>query len=99
MCVVHVDDAAKAYVALLSHPDASGVYNVPGENGVTSKDIAEAIAQKLHCKAESVTMETAAQEFGGFVAKFVSMNAQADGSRIRQDLDWQPQYTCFKQAI
>ena len=48
-CAVHADDAAGAYVALLTHTSARGVYIVVGEKGVTSKHLAEIIASKLHC--------------------------------------------------
>lgn len=55
----HVNDSARAYVALLSHKDAHGVYTVSGENGVTGKEFAEIIAAKLQCKAESVKLKQA----------------------------------------
>lgn len=50
LCIVHADDAARAYVALSSHKDACGVYNVTGEKGVTAKDIAEISESKSNCK-------------------------------------------------
>ncbi|KAL0056069.1 hypothetical protein WJX82_007413 [Trebouxia sp. C0006] len=65
---VHVDDAARAYVALLTHSSAKGIYNVVGENGVTSKDLAERIASMLHCGTESITREEAQKLFGFVIA-------------------------------
>ena len=99
LCVVHADDAACAYVALFSHKDARGVYNETWENGVTAKDIAEIIASKLNCKAESMTPQEAQQLFGDLIATITSMNAQADGSKLQHDLGWKPQYTSIKQEI
>jgi len=96
---VHVDDAAQAYVSLLTHKTARGVYNIVGENGVTGKDMADIIAAKLHCKAESVKEEEAVELFGGFIAMVTAMNNQVDSSKAKQDLDWNPQYTSIKEGI
>ena len=74
MCAVHVDDAARAYVALLTHSSAKGIYNVVGENGVTSKDLAERIASKLHCGTESITREEAQKLFGFVIAMRTGAN-------------------------
>ena len=97
--MVHVDDAVRAYVALLTHPDARGVYNVVSENGVTSKDIADIIATKLGCKTNSVTFAESTQLFGPFVARITSKNNQVDYSMTQRDLDWSPQYTSIKEAL
>ena len=99
MCVAHVDDVASAYVALLSHREARGAFNVPGQNGVTSKEIAEIIAGKLQCKTESVTLEEAQKLFGPIIAKITSQNCQADGSKIKRELGWEPVHTDISKDI
>ena len=96
---MHVDDAVRAYVALLTHPEARGVYNVVSENGVTSKAIADIIASKLGCKTESVSFEESAELFGPFVARITSKNNQVDYSMTQRDLDWSPQFLSIKEAI
>jgi len=97
--VVHVDDAVQAYVSLLTHKDAKGIYNITGENGVTSKTIADIIAAKQKCKCESVTVEEAEKLFGVIIARLTSGNNQTDSSKTRRELDWKPQYTSIKEAI
>ena len=99
MSVVHVDDAVQAYLALLDHKDAHGMFNIPSENGVTGKSMAESIAAKLHCKVKSVSMETAEDLFGPHIAKLTSMNNQVDGSRVHRELGWTPQHTSFRDTI
>ena len=95
---VHVDDLAKAYVSLLSHPRAQGIYNIVGENGITGKTVADVIAKKLQCKAESVTADEAFAQLG-IVAKFTAIHCQGDSSKARRELDWQPEYTNFRETI
>ncbi len=99
MCAVHADDAARTYVALLTHTSARGIYNVVAENGVTSKDLAEIIASKLHCDTESITREEAEKLFGFVVAMRTGVNNQADASKTQYELDWKPQYTSIKAVI
>lgn len=99
MCAVHVDDAASAYAALLTHKDARGAYNVSGETGFTAKDIAETIAAKLKCRTKSVQLDEAKELFGPVVAMRVSMNAQVDNSKAQRELNWKPQHTNIKQEI
>lgn len=102
MCAVHADDAARAYVALLTRSrllSARGIYNVVGENGVTSKDVAEIIASKLHCGTGSVTREEAEKLFGFVVAMRTGINNQADDSKTQYELDWKPQYTSIKAVM
>ncbi|DBA95885.1 TPA: hypothetical protein ACH3X1_001424 [Trebouxia sp. C0004] len=96
---VHADDAARAYVALLTHSGARGIYNVVGEYGVTSKDLAEIIASKLHCDTKSVTREEAEKLFGYVVAMRTGVNNQADASKTQCELDWKPQYTSIKEIM
>lgn len=95
---VHVDDLARAYVALLSHPTAQGIFNIVGENGITGKTVADIIANKLQCKAGSITAAEASRQLG-VVAKFTTINCQGDGSMARRELDWQPEYTNFKETV
>lgn len=97
--VIHVEDAAQAYVSLLIHPHAKGMYNNVGENGVTSQAIAETIASKLGCKATSVAFDEASRQFGAHIATLTSMNLQADGTKAQCDLDWSPQHINFRETI
>ena len=99
LCVVHVDDAVRAYMSFLTHKDAHGVYNIAGQNCITSKDIAEIIASKLKCHTSSVSLEEAQVLFGPFIAKLGSMNSQADCSKALHDLEWQPQYMDFHDQV
>ena len=97
--MVHVDDAVRAYMSCLTHKNARGVYNVAGQNNITSKDIAEIIATRLQCKTVSVPLEEAEKLFGPFIAQSSSTNSQANTSKAQHDLDWQPQHTNFHKEV
>lgn len=99
LCVVHVDDAVHGYVSCLRHKNARGIYNLVGENGVTSQTIAEIIAAKQSCKTESVSIEEAEKLFSPIIARLTSSNNQADSSKAKHELDWKPQYTSIREAI
>ena len=94
--MVNVDDAARAFAALVSHPEARGVYNVSGENGITSKEVAEIIAARVGCKTESVTLDEAKGLFGPAIAGLTSKNNQVDNSKTQSELSWKPQHTDFR---
>lgn len=99
LCVVHVDDAVRGYVSCLSHKNARGIYNLVGENGVTSQTIAKIIASKQSCKTESVTLEEAEKLFSPLIARLTSSNNQLDSSKAKHELEWKPQYTSIREAI
>ena len=89
----------RGYMSFLTHKDARGVYNIAGQNGITSKAIAEVIASKLNCNTASVSMEEAQQLFGPFIAMLGSMNSQADCSKAMRELGWQPQHLDFYDKV
>ena len=99
LCVVHVDDAVRGYMSFLTHKDARGAYNIAGQNGITSKAIAETIASKLNCSTASVSMEEAQHLFGPFIATLGSMNSQADCSKALHELGWKPQHLDFHDKV
>lgn len=84
---------------LLTHKTAHGVYNLAGQNGITSKEIAEIIAASLGCGAVSVSLEEAQKLWGPFVAHGISINSQADWSKAFCDLGWEPLQTNFEQEV
>lgn len=86
-------------MACMTHKHAHGVYNVAGQNNITSKDIADIIATRLRCKTVSVPLEEAEKLFGPFIAQSSSMNSQADTSKAQHDFDWQPQHTNFHEEV
>ena len=97
--MVHVDDAAHAFAALVTHTNARGTYNVSGENGITSKEIAEVIASRVGCKTESVTLDEAKDLFGPAIAGLTSKNNQVDNSKTQSELQWKPRHTDFRSSI
>lgn len=98
MFPTHADDMVRAYVALLSHAAARGVYNIIGWSGITSRSIAENIASKLGCSAKSVTLVELSKT-GPFLAPVISVKCQGDSSKAQHELDWQPWHTSFSDII
>jgi nucleoside-diphosphate-sugar epimerase len=85
---VHVEEAADLYVAALENESARGLYNVAAEN-VSNRQIAESIAKLVAVRAESISLEIAAEKFG-VLAGFMTINNQISADKARRELGWQP---------
>ena len=96
--VVHVDDAAAAYIAAMHHGAAGATYNVASEQGVTHQQIAQAISKKLSTAAapipvQSINMEEAFALMPPMMAGLFSINNDLDCTRARSELQWSPKRT------
>ena len=96
--VLHVEDAATAYVAALQYGSAGRVYNTASETGITAKQLATAISEKLSTPEAAVPIRSISQEeakgvYGPALAPRFASNDDVDVSRARQELHWQPKHT------
>lgn len=86
---VHKSEAAVLFRLAAEKGVAGSAYHGSQEGGVTIKDIAEAIANKLNVKTESISAEKAAQELQ-FLGIIISLNVTASNEKAKKELGWNP---------
>jgi nucleoside-diphosphate-sugar epimerase len=86
---VHRLDAARLYRLVLENGSAGGRYHAVAEQGVPTRDIAEAIGRRLKVPVVSKSPAEAAVHFG-WLAPFVGLELAASGARTQARLGWQP---------
>jgi nucleoside-diphosphate-sugar epimerase len=85
---VHRLDAARLYRLVLEN-GSLGRYHAVAEEGVPTRDIAEAVGRRLKVPVVSKSPEEAAQHFG-WLAAFVGLNLAASGAKTQAQLGWHP---------
>lgn len=85
----HVSDVARLYKLAIERAEPGARYNAVGEEGVTAKDIAEALGRSLKLPVVSVTGDAIAAHFG-WMAMFASMDMPASNAVTRKKLGWTP---------
>jgi nucleoside-diphosphate-sugar epimerase len=85
----HLLDTAHLYRLAIEQGKAGDRYHAVTEEGVTAREIAEAIGRGLNLPAVSKTPEEAAEHFG-FLAFFVSADGPASSAQTQQRLGWNP---------
>ncbi len=86
---VHVLDAAHLYRLALEKGHAGARYHAVAEEGVSARDIAEAIGRGLKVPVVSLTPEQAAEHFG-WLARFDALDLQGSSEQTRKELGWYP---------
>ncbi|HTU95408.1 MAG TPA: SDR family oxidoreductase [Solirubrobacteraceae bacterium] len=86
---VHRFDAARLYRLALEQAPAGSVFHAVGEEGVATRDIAQAIARGLSLPTASVDPDSAADHFG-WLGAFFSWDAPASNALSRERLGWEP---------
>lgn len=86
---VHVLDAARLYRLALEKGRAGARYHAVAEEGVTARDIANAIGRGLKMPVVSVAPDRAAEHFG-WLAAFAGLDLKASGTKTQQELGWNP---------
>jgi nucleoside-diphosphate-sugar epimerase len=84
---VHRLDAAPLYRLALEKGPAGARYHAVGEEGVTVREIAEAIGRGLKVPVVSMSREEAAQHFG-FLGFFVGVDCPASSALTQERLGW-----------
>jgi len=88
---VHVLDAARAFRLAVAGALAGGArLHAVAEQGVTFRDLATAIGQRLNVPVMSKPRSEAAEHFGGFLANFAGMDIAASSAQTREALGWAP---------
>jgi nucleoside-diphosphate-sugar epimerase len=85
----HVLDAARLYRLALEKHVAGARYHAVAEEGVSVRDIAEAIGRGLNIPVVSKSREEAAAHFG-FLAGFVGRDVTGSSTLTQQQLGWRP---------
>lgn len=83
---VHVKDAAHLYRLAIEQAPAGSVLNAVGDEGVRTREIAEAIGRKLNLPARSLP----AEEFEGMLVPLLTRDMPASSTITRELLGWQP---------
>jgi nucleoside-diphosphate-sugar epimerase len=86
---VHRLDVARLYRLALEKGTPGARYHGVAEEGVTVREIAEAIGRGLKVPVVSVTSEKAAEHFG-WLAVFAGLDLQAASAQTRERLGWNP---------
>ena len=85
---VHRLDAAVLYRLAIEQAPA-GVLHGVGEEGITSRQIAEAIGTRLGVPVQSIPAARVVEHFG-WIGPFFSIDKPASNARTRQRLGWTP---------
>src|ERR1700723_285403 len=86
---VHRFDAANLYKLVLEKGSAGATYHGVADEGVPTREIAEAIARGLHLPVVGKSSEEAADHFG-WIARFFGIDAPASSALTRERLGWRP---------
>jgi nucleoside-diphosphate-sugar epimerase len=85
----HVTDVVRLYRLALEQGKAGERFHAVDEEGVSARDIAEAVAAGLGAPAVSLTPEQAGAHFG-WLAPFMGLDMPASSAWTRQRLGWRP---------
>ena len=86
---VHRLDAAHLYRLALEKSGSGATYHGVADEGVSTREIAEAIGRGLHVPVVSKSTEEAADHFG-WIARFFAIDGPASSAQTRQELGWRP---------
>jgi nucleoside-diphosphate-sugar epimerase len=85
----HLTDVARLYRLAIEKGEAGARYHAVGEEGVQSREIAEALGRGLGIPAVSIPQEEAAGHFG-WMGMFVGMDFPASSAQTQAKLNWRP---------
>ncbi len=97
--LVHRDDLAQAYLALLERPELTGEFNVCAQSGVPVSQIIAEIAQRSgHVSGYVVRTLKYVLCKHGAMAEGPTLDQQMSAEKIRQLIGWEPEHGCFTTA-
>jgi nucleoside-diphosphate-sugar epimerase len=85
----YVLDVARLYRLAIEQAELNAKYHAVAEEGVSMRDIAEAIGRRLKLPVKSITPEEAGAFFG-WLAMFAGQDMPASSARTRKQLGWEP---------
>jgi nucleoside-diphosphate-sugar epimerase len=86
---VHRLDAAHLYVLALEKASAGTVLHAVAEEGVPTREIAEAIGRNLELPVASIPRDDVADHFG-FLGGFFGLDIRASSALTREWMGWEP---------
>jgi nucleoside-diphosphate-sugar epimerase len=85
----HVGDVARLYKLAIERAEPGARYNAVAEEGVTAKDISDALGRSLKLPVVSLAGEAVAAHFG-WMAMFAGVDMAASSAITRKKLGWTP---------
>jgi len=85
----HRRDAARVYRLAVEKGEAGAAYHPVGDEGVTTRAIAEAIGKRLGLPTASLSPEQAGEHFG-WIGMFAGIDIPASSHLTQQRLGWRP---------
>jgi nucleoside-diphosphate-sugar epimerase len=85
----HVLDTARLYRLAIEKAERGAKYHAVAEEGVSMRDIAEAIGRRLKLPVKSIG-EGEAPAFFGWMARFTSHDVPASAAQTKRKLGWNP---------
>jgi nucleoside-diphosphate-sugar epimerase len=85
----HVLDVARLYRLAIEKAEPNAKYHAVAEEGVSMRDIAEAIGRRLKLPVKSIAPEEA-QAFFGWLGMFAAYDMLASSAQTRKKLGWNP---------
>jgi nucleoside-diphosphate-sugar epimerase len=86
---VHRLDAGALVAKAVDHAPTGSVLHAVAEEGVPSREIAEAIGRGLGLPTTSIPADQATDHFG-WIGPFFAMDSRVSSEETRKLLDWQP---------
>ena len=86
---VHRLDAARLFKLVLEKGSDGGIYHGIGDEGVPTREIAEAIGRRLNVPVVSKSQDQATEHFG-WIGRFFGMGVVASSRRTQKSLGWRP---------
>jgi nucleoside-diphosphate-sugar epimerase len=87
---VHRLDLARLFRLALESGKAGAKYQAVGDFAVPYRDIAEVIGKRLNVPAVSISVEQAAEHFGGFLSQIAGAANPASSEITQAALCWKP---------
>ncbi|TAL94048.1 MAG: SDR family oxidoreductase [Paraburkholderia sp.] len=85
----HLSDVARLYRLAVEARERGARYHAVGEEGISSREIAEALGRGLNLPTVSIAPEEAAAHFG-WMAMFVGLDMPASSAWTQARLGWHP---------
>ncbi|MFM0186146.1 SDR family oxidoreductase [Paraburkholderia nemoris] len=85
----HLSDVARLYRLAVEKRQQGARYHAVGEEGISSREIAEALGRGLNLPVVSISPDEAASHFG-WMAMFVGLDMPASSVQTQARLDWHP---------
>ena len=85
----HLSDVARLYRLAVEKRQQEARYHAVGEEGISSREIAEALGRGLNLPVVSISPDEAASHFG-WMAMFVGLDMPASSVQTQARLDWHP---------